>query len=132
MRHDVDVLQLCGHGERVIHGEPAPGYMVAWVEAGDRQVRFFSGDGFSVAAKELAATLLKRGIRPTVYCMLRIFDVVGTEHAPETEIIQDDWMPILNHAMVLQQKGQLFQRKPRGRPQRTFAQVKEEVARGEG
>lgn len=115
----------------MIHEEPAPGYMVAWVESGDRHVKFFSGEGFSLQAKELAGTLLKRGVRPTVYCMLKVFDVVGPEHAPETEVLEDDWMPILNHAMVRQQRGLLMQRKPRGRPERTFAQVKEEVERGQ-
>lgn len=110
----------------MIHGTPGIGYMLAWEKGGYPHVQFFQGDGFSLRAKERTASLLREGVAPKCYALVLAFEMLEKPE-PATAILADDWMPIVNHVLVRQQKGELMQAKPRGRPQKTLSQLREEL-----
>lgn len=104
---------------------PGIGYMLSWEDrAGYPQVEFHTGLGFSERAKTRVAALIREGRSPRCFALVKVFEMVEKPE-PGTAILADDWMPVLNHVIVRQQKGELMQVTPRGRPQKTLSELRE-------
>lgn len=102
---------------------PAPGYMVQWEADGMVRMRFFTDQGFGLEARAFSHQLLLQGIRPRVHAVMRIFDI---EPGMPVKRIKDRYIPIVDHILSKQIKGEGMQITERSKPDKTPKQILEE------
>lgn len=101
---------------------PGPGYMVQWEADGMTRMRFFTDAGFGIDARAFSHQLVLQGVAPRVHAILKIFDI---QPGMPVQRIKDRYIPIVDHILSRQVKGEGMQIQERGKPDMTPKQILE-------